>query len=82
MGLFSLLWFLIIGAVAGWLAGKVVRGRGMGFLGNMAVGVLGAVVGGAVFVQGLGFELETTGFATAFLGAVILLVIVNLVRKS
>lgn len=82
MGLFSLLWFLLIGAAAGWLAGKVVRGRGLGFLGNMAVGVLGAVVGGAVFVQGLGFDLQPGGFVIAFLGAVILLVVVNLVRKA
>ncbi|MFO1495638.1 MAG: GlsB/YeaQ/YmgE family stress response membrane protein [Lysobacterales bacterium] len=81
MGFFSLVWFLLIGAVAGWLAGKVVRGSGMGFLGNMAVGVVGALIGGSLF-QWLGFNLRPAGFVTAFLGAVILLVLVNLVRKA
>ena len=46
MGFFGLLWFLLIGALAGWLAGKVGRGSGMGFLANMAGGVVGARGGG------------------------------------
>lgn len=81
MGFFGLLWFLLIGALAGWLAGKVVRGSGMGFIANMAVGVVGAMIGGVVFVQWLGFNLRPAGFLTAFLGAVILLALVNLIRK-
>lgn len=45
----QLLWFLIIGVVAGWLAGKVFRGGGFGLWGDMAVGVIGAIIGGFVF---------------------------------
>ena len=45
----SLLGFLIIGAVAGWIAGKLMQGGGFGVLGNIVVGVLGAVIGGAIF---------------------------------
>lgn len=40
------IWFLLIGAVAGWLAGRLFSGRGFGFLGNMAVGILGSIAGG------------------------------------
>lgn len=81
MGLFGLLWFLLIGALAGWLASKVVRGAGMGFVSNMAIGVVGSVIGGVLLVKGLGMHLRPAGFVSAFLGAVILLVLVNLVRK-
>jgi uncharacterized membrane protein YeaQ/YmgE (transglycosylase-associated protein family) len=49
---------------------------------SAALGVLGAVIGAVVFVQGLGVERQSTGFATAFLGAVILPVLVKLLRKS
>lgn len=45
----SLLWFLIVGVVAGWLAGKLVRGGGFGLVGDLAVGVVGAFVGGFLF---------------------------------
>jgi uncharacterized membrane protein YeaQ/YmgE (transglycosylase-associated protein family) len=44
-----LFWFLLIGAAAGWLAGKVTRGRGYGLLGNITLGCLGAIVGGFLF---------------------------------
>lgn len=45
----SLLWFLIVGVVAGWLAGKLVRGGGFGLVGDLAVGVVGAFIGGFLF---------------------------------
>ncbi|MGI5310011.1 GlsB/YeaQ/YmgE family stress response membrane protein, partial [Rheinheimera sp. WS51] len=41
--------FLIIGAVAGWLAGLIMKGRGFGLLGNMVVGIVGAFLGGFLF---------------------------------
>jgi uncharacterized membrane protein YeaQ/YmgE (transglycosylase-associated protein family) len=41
--------FLLIGAVAGWLAGQIMKGRGFGLLGNVVVGVVGAVIGGYLF---------------------------------
>lgn len=48
MNLTGLLIFLAIGAVAGWLAGVLMKGRGFGLLGDMVIGIVGAVVGGYV----------------------------------
>ncbi|MEO1201131.1 MAG: GlsB/YeaQ/YmgE family stress response membrane protein, partial [Pseudomonadota bacterium] len=45
----SLLMFLIIGGIAGWLAGKFMKGGGFGIAGNIVVGIIGAVIGGWVF---------------------------------
>jgi uncharacterized membrane protein YeaQ/YmgE (transglycosylase-associated protein family) len=75
--------FLIIGAVAGWLAGKIMRGGGFGLIGNMVVGIVGAVVGGFI----LGFVGITAGgwigsIITATLGAVVLLFLVGLIKKG
>ena len=44
-----MLWFLIIGIVAGWLAGNIVKGGGFGLIGDLVVGVVGAFIGGAVY---------------------------------
>lgn len=68
------LWFLLIGAIAGWLAGLLAQGRGFGLLGNIVVGVIGALVGGFVFSL-LGLQSYTTlgSLVTATIGAVILL---------
>ena len=70
----SWLWFLLIGAIAGWLAGLLAQGRGFGLLGNIVVGVIGALVGGFVFSL-LGIQsISTMGsLVTATVGAVILL---------
>jgi uncharacterized membrane protein YeaQ/YmgE (transglycosylase-associated protein family) len=74
--------FLIIGALAGWLAGRVMKGKGFGLIGNIIVGIVGALIGGWVF-EFLG--IFTTGgfgaFITAFVGAVILLWLVQLIKK-
>ncbi|HKJ18724.1 MAG TPA: GlsB/YeaQ/YmgE family stress response membrane protein [Xanthomonadales bacterium] len=78
----SILGFLVIGALAGWLAGKLMKGGGFGLFGNIIVGVIGAIIGGWVF----GFlGLSATGFigslVMATVGAGILLFIVSLVKK-
>jgi uncharacterized membrane protein YeaQ/YmgE (transglycosylase-associated protein family) len=74
MDLTSILVFLAIGAVAGWLAGTIMKGGGSGLLGNMLVGVVGAVVGGVLF--GL-LGISTSGLIgsviTATVGAIALL---------
>ncbi|QYK40904.1 MAG: GlsB/YeaQ/YmgE family stress response membrane protein [Paracoccaceae bacterium] len=83
MGPVSLVAILIVGGVAGWLAGRIVTGRGHGLLGNIVVGIAGAVIGGAVVPMlglGLGVGLVRQ-VITATLGAVILLGIVKVVRK-
>jgi len=75
--------FLIIGALAGWLAGQVMKGRGFGIIGNIVVGVLGAFIGGLLFrlvgFAALGLLAE---LITATVGAVILLWIVSYLRKQ
>ncbi|HYM59750.1 MAG TPA: GlsB/YeaQ/YmgE family stress response membrane protein [Thermoanaerobaculia bacterium] len=76
----GLLWFLIIGAIAGWLAGLVMKGRGFGLLGDIIVGVLGAIIGGYLFsMAGVGLGGGLIGsLVVAFLGAVVLLFAVRL----
>ena len=82
MDLTGLVIFLAIGAVAGWLAGKLMKGGGFGLLGNIVVGIVGAVIGGVMF--GL-LGISTSGLIgsviTATAGAVLLLFIVDLIKK-
>jgi uncharacterized membrane protein YeaQ/YmgE (transglycosylase-associated protein family) len=79
----DLIVFLIIGAIAGWLAGTLMRGDGFGLFGNIGVGIVGAVVGG--FLLGLVGE-EALGFVgsiiSATIGAVFLLWVVGKIQKS
>lgn len=82
MDIISLIMFLAVGAVVGWLAGIIVKGRGFGVIGNIIVGIVGAVLGGFVF----GFlGITISGFSgsviMATIGAVILLFIISLVKK-
>jgi uncharacterized membrane protein YeaQ/YmgE (transglycosylase-associated protein family) len=75
--------FLLIGLVAGWLAGRLMKGEGFGLVGNLVLGVVGAFVGG--------FALRMIGFdavgligelITATLGAVMLLVLGRVLKKA
>lgn len=75
----SIIWFLLIGALAGWLAGLIMKGGGKGLIGNMVVGVLGSVIGGFLF-QSVG--IAAGGLVTALIGAIVLLFIVNQLKKS
>jgi uncharacterized membrane protein YeaQ/YmgE (transglycosylase-associated protein family) len=77
----NFLWFLIIGALAGWLAGLVMKGRGFGLLGDLLVGILGAILGGWLFGAYFGGGLVGS-LLVAFLGAVILLFLVSLIKKA
>jgi uncharacterized membrane protein YeaQ/YmgE (transglycosylase-associated protein family) len=80
----SILWFLIVGLVAGWLAGVLVKGGGFGVIGDLVVGVIGAVLGGWLFstlgASGGGGLLGSIIVATV--GAVVLLFIVRLVKRA
>ena len=78
-----ILW-LIFGAVAGWLAGILYKGYGFGLLGNMVVGILGAVIGGKLFqLLGIGASGSMIGsMITAVFGAIVLLFVIGLVKKS
>jgi len=79
----ALIWMLVIGAIAGWLAGLVMKGRGFGILGNIVVGIVGAVIGGFLFnALGIAFWGLLGSLLVAFIGAVILLFIVGLIRRA
>lgn len=84
MELQSLLIFLAIGAAAGWLAGLLMRGGGFGLLGNIVVGVIGAVFGGWLFgVLGIAAGAGLVGsLVTAVVGAAVLLFIVGLIKRG
>jgi uncharacterized membrane protein YeaQ/YmgE (transglycosylase-associated protein family) len=79
----GLLWFLIIGAIAGWLAGQFMKGSGFGLLGDIVVGVIGALLGGWLFGQlGLWPGGGLLGsLIVAFVGAIILLFLVRLIKR-
>jgi len=55
MELKSLIIFLIIGAIAGWLAGNIMKGKGFGLFGNIVVGIIGALIGGFLFGSSIWF---------------------------
>ena len=78
------LWFIIIGAVAGWLAGNIMRGGGFGQLMNIVVGVVGALIGGWVFdLLGIGTGDGLIGsLITALVGAILLLWVISLFKRA
>ncbi len=73
-------WFVLIGAVAGWLAGRIMKGSGFGLVNNIVVGVLGAVLGGWLF-GALGIS-SGGGTITAVAGAVILLFLITIFNRK
>lgn len=83
MDLTSLLIFLAIGAVAGWLAGQIVKGGGYGLLWNIILGIVGGIVGGWLFgVLGISAGGGLTGsLITAVVGAVALVFVAGLFKK-
>ena len=80
----ALVWFLIIGLIAGWLAGKVMRGGGFGVVGDMIVGVIGAFLGGWLFsLLGVSAGGGLIGsIIVAFVGALVLLFLLRLIRRA
>jgi uncharacterized membrane protein YeaQ/YmgE (transglycosylase-associated protein family) len=74
--------FLIMGGIAGWLAGKVIKGEGFGLVGNVIIGVIGGFLGGFLF-DFLGIQVGGIfgALVTAFAGAVVLVYVVGLIRK-
>ena len=72
---------LAIGAVAGWLAGVIYSGAGFGLVGNIIVGILGAIIAGALLPGYLHFSGIVGQITSAAIGAIILLFLVSLVRR-
>ncbi|MFD1986141.1 GlsB/YeaQ/YmgE family stress response membrane protein [Mesorhizobium newzealandense] len=84
MGVESLIVFIIIGAIAGWLAGLIVSGFGFGLIGNIIVGIVGAFIAGWLFPR-IGFSIGGGVLASiihATIGAIILLVLVKVLKRA
>ena len=80
----TLLVFLIVGAVAGWLAGVIVKGHGFGLVGNIIVGIVGAFIAGWLLPM-LGIAIGggiVAAIINALIGAVILLVIIGFIKRA
>jgi uncharacterized membrane protein YeaQ/YmgE (transglycosylase-associated protein family) len=80
----SIIVILFVGLVAGWLAGKIVRGTGFGIIGDILIGIAGAFVSTLIFPR-LGFHLGSgllSEIIYSAIGAVILLLVVRLVRSG
>ena len=78
------LWFILIGLAAGWLAGQLMKGRGFGVIGDIIVGVIGALLGGFLF-RTLGFFPGgglLGSLIVATIGAIILLFLLRLIKKA
>lgn len=80
----SIIIFLVVGAVAGWLAGQIVKGHGFGLVGNIVVGIIGAFLAGFLLPR-LGFAIGggiVAAIINAMIGAVILLVLIGLFKRA
>jgi uncharacterized membrane protein YeaQ/YmgE (transglycosylase-associated protein family) len=76
--------FLVVGAIAGWLAGLIVKGRGFGLAGNIAVGIVGAFLAGWLLPR-LGIAIGggmIAAIVNALIGALILLALIGLIRRA
>jgi uncharacterized membrane protein YeaQ/YmgE (transglycosylase-associated protein family) len=84
MDIQSIIIWIIVGAIAGWLAGLVVKGGGFGLIGDIVVGIVGAIIAGWLLPQ-LGIVIGSGIIAAiidAFIGAVILLIIIKLIKRA
>ena len=84
MALEAILIILIVGAVAGWLAGQIVRGMGFGLIGNIVVGIVGAFIAGWLLPR-IGIVIGggmIGSIINATIGAVVLLVIIGLIKRA
>ena len=82
--LYTIIVWLVIGAVAGWLAGKIVEGGGFGLIGDIVVGIIGAVIGGYL-AGALGISIGgglISSIIVAVIGAVILLFVLRLIKRA
>ena len=82
----GLLTWIVVGAIAGWAAGKAVKGSGLGLIGDIVLGVVGALVGGWLAGRFFNVHNPISGFnlttlVVAFLGAVIVLLGIRLLKK-
>jgi uncharacterized membrane protein YeaQ/YmgE (transglycosylase-associated protein family) len=79
----ELLWFILIGLAAGWLAGQIMKGGGYGLVGDLIVGVIGALLGGWLFgLAGVSVGGGLIGqLIVATIGAIVLILILRFIKK-
>lgn len=79
----DILWFLLIGLIAGWLAGQIMRGSGYGIVGDIVVGIVGSLIGGFLFRM-LGITAYGTlgAIIMAVIGAIVLIAILRTLRRA
>jgi uncharacterized membrane protein YeaQ/YmgE (transglycosylase-associated protein family) len=78
-----LIWTIVIGILAGWLAGQIVKGRGMGLVVDLIVGIIGSLLGGFVFgLLGLAAYGLIGRLVMATVGAVLLLLLVRVIKRA
>jgi uncharacterized membrane protein YeaQ/YmgE (transglycosylase-associated protein family) len=78
----DIVWFLLIGLAAGWLAGQLMKGGGFGVVGDIVVGVIGAILGGFLFgLLGLSATGLLGSLITATVGAVALIAILRAIKR-
>ena len=83
MTLIGLIIFLVIGAVAGWIAGQIMSGGGFGLVGNIVVGVIGSLIGGWLFnLFGVAIGGLIGSIVGAVIGAIVLLALLRLIRRA
>lgn len=79
----QLLWFLLIGIAAGWLAGQIMGSGGYGILGDLILGVIGAIVGGYLFgMLGIAAGGLIGALIAATVGAVVLIALLRLIKRA
>ena len=78
-----IVWFLLVGLIAGWLAGKLTKGAGFGVPGDIVIGILGAFIGGFLFrLVGLSAAGTIGSIIVATIGAVVLVFVVKTIKKA
>jgi len=77
-------WFIIVGLVAGWLAGVLMKGGGFGLIGDIVVGIVGALIGGWLFsTMGVSAGGGLLGsIIVALIGAIILIFVLRLIKRA
>jgi uncharacterized membrane protein YeaQ/YmgE (transglycosylase-associated protein family) len=80
----NVIWFLLIGGLAGWIAGLIMKGGGFGILGDIAIGIVGGLVGGFLFgLLGIGPDGSLLGaLVTAVVGAIVLIAVVRTIKRA
>jgi uncharacterized membrane protein YeaQ/YmgE (transglycosylase-associated protein family) len=80
----NIIWFVLVGLIAGWLAGQLMRGGGFGVIGDIVVGIIGALIGGLLF-SSLGIWAGgglVGAIIVATIGAVVLIFLLRLIRRA